>query len=88
MEKIGTQLPAKVEFSQKINIDAGTVFFDFLQALSGEMFSSDVMYFAIEGMRDRLLKRGNKAEDVDKAVKLVAEVLSSRRTKGTQEFMG
>jgi hypothetical protein len=74
--------------TEHLSIDAGTVFYDFLVALSGEMYSTDMMYFVMDGMRHRLLERGCKPEDVDKATQVVAQVLSSRRKKGMHDFMG
>jgi len=89
MEDIATksQLVVK-EMSDKIPIDAGTVLFDFLVSLSGEMYSTNLMYFVLDGLRERLIQRGYKPEDADKTVKVIVTVLSSKRSAFNQEFMG
>lgn len=74
--------------SDKLSIDAGIVFYDFLMALSGEMYSSDMICLVLRATGGSLVDRGYKEEEVDKAIAVVAKVLSSRRSKFTQDFMG
>jgi hypothetical protein len=68
--------------------DAQIVFYDFLIALGGEFISSDVLSLTLGHTKTRLMKRGYSEEDATEAIKVIANVLSSRRSRFTQDFMG
>lgn len=70
------------------DIDTNIVFYEFLMSLGNQFMSSDVLSLTLGQTQARLVKRGITPEKADEAIAIIAKVLSSRRSKFTQDFMG
>ena len=64
------------------------IFQMFLASLGKEWISSDVLYLAISGFQQDLIKDGYAVEESKEIITLVAHYLKSNRPSRIKEFMG
>ena len=69
-------------------ISLDPLFQKFLNHLSKEFISSDVMYLALLGLKHELIKDGNDEEKIQKILELIIHKFKSSRSKFTETFIG